>query len=711
MSGMFPNLFSPITIRGKTFKNRILLAPKGIPLSDGNKNHMAQDALDFYERISRGGAARIVTAECDVQYGSAVYGAYNMFLDPLPETLRTSVKTYADNCHKYGALAFMHFGHMGAYCRDEEYNARMRAEGRIPDWHPSVSPDPLRDDGTPYEKAKPLGPSQMVIDEPWDGITASLAYDLNDRKTVNEMTPEDMERIADAFARCAANARSCGLDGISLHSGHGFIFSQWVSKRFNHRTDEFGGTMENRARFPILCLQRIRDAVGEGLIVEMRFSADESIAPISDREYLQGLVTVDDTVEFFRELDKHPGLLDIAHITGGLHFVPYYNTRTIPNSYFPMGVNLDASARVKAAVKSIKVGCVGGMADPELCEEAIASGKTDFVIMARQLCVADPEFPNKAERGAVNEINNCLRCTICCRNGHCAVNPLDVKKSEYDRGIQKAKDRKKVVIIGGGIAGMKAAEYACLAGHAVILFEKEAALGGILRYTDKERFKSDIRRYYHAVASRILEMGVDIRLQTKATPEMAAKERPDVIILATGAAFRDPQIPVEDGRRILNGAECYTEPGAVGNRVVILGGGLTACEAAIHLADQGRNVTLVTHGDKLMNRVAMVGPANGSTDAQRIMMDRLGIAVFTGSEPVRVDASGVMIHDRTGKDIRLPADSVISAIGLEPDPAVIEPYRALAPQVLSIGDCLKPGNIGDSVRAAYEAIVVLGGKV
>ena len=705
MNTMFPNLFSPMTIRGKTFKNRILLAPKGIPLSDQRKDHMAQDALDFYERLARGGAARVVTSECDVQYGSAVYGTYDMFLDPLPEELKATVMQYVDNCHKYGALAFMHFGHMGAYCRDEEYNARMRAEGRIPDWKPPAPEVPLRPDGTPFVPVRPLGPSGMVIREPRDGVTASLAFDLNDGKEVHEMSREDMEEIAQAFGVCARNARVCGLDGISLHSGHGFIFSQWVSRRFNHRTDEFGGSMENRARFPIMCLERVREAGGEDLIVELRFSAEEDIRPLSDRPYLEDLVTVEESVAFFRELDKHPGLLDIAHITGGLHFVPYYNTRTIPNSYFPMGVNLAAAARIKAAVKHIKVGCVGGMSDPALCEEAIASGKTDFVIMARQLCVADPAFPNKAERGAVNEIDNCLRCTICCRNGHCAVNPLDVKKAEYDVGIPQAKDRKKVVVVGGGIGGMKAAEYASRAGHRVVLFEKEKTLGGVLRYTENDRFKPDIRRYYHAVAGRIEALGVDIRLGTEATAEGVAAERPDVIIPAVGAAFRPLDIPDDGSVQVLDGLSCYLEPDRVGKRVVVLGGGLTACEAAIHLADRGKRVSVVCRGDRPMSRVNMVGPANGSTDAQLILLDKLGVDMITRSEPVGIAGGAVTIRDRAGREICLPADTVVVGIGLRARSEEAERFRGLAARVIPIGDCVQPGDIGDAVLSAYNAVL------
>ena len=704
---MFPNLFSPLTIREKTFKNRILLAPKGYPTP--SKDEVPLGALEFYRRIAAGGVARVVTSECDVQYGSAVFSTYNMFLNPLPETLESSMRRYGEICHEYDALAFVHFGHMGAYCRDEEYNERMRALGRIPSWHPPQRfAIPQKPDGTSYEPVRPMGPCEMDIDEPHDGVTASLAYDLNDGKHVFEMTRQDMEDVADAFARCARNAKQCGLDGMSIHSGHGFIFSQWISPRFNRRMDEFGGSMENRARFPILCLKRIREAVGEDFIVEMRFSAEEHIDMISNRAYLKDLVTKEETVAFFRELDKHPGLLDIAHITGGLHFVPYYNTRSIPNNFFPMAPNLEAAAAVKAAVKNIKVGCVGAMADPVLCEEAIAQGKTDFVIMARQLCVADPEFPNKAMRGELSSINNCLRCTICCRNGRCAVNPMDVKTDTYDKGIPKASHPGKIAVVGGGIAGMKAAEYAALAGHRVTLFEKTEQLGGVLRYADKDSFKTDIRRYCHAVRERIRTMDICIQTGETVTPESLQAFAPDAVILAMGAKFRHLEIPGGDSSSIIDCVSCYLQPEKVGKRVVIIGGGLTACETAIHFASLGRDVSLVCRSERLMQRVNMVGPANGSTDTQLIWLDSLGVKAYTGCVPVTIDDDGVTIRSHQGETALLPADTVINAIVLNGCAAMVNSFVDVCEKVIAIGDCITPANIGEAVTAAYEAVIALG---
>ena len=393
----YPHLFSPITVRGKTFKNRILLAPMG-NFDDEAPYRMGDASIAEYARIADGGAARIVTGENDVEYGSAVSSHHWFFIDTAPsEELRESVQRYADACHERGALAFVHFGHMGMFARDYDHLPEQQLKMQEAFGAPPV---PKHADGTPYTYKKPMGPVEMTMSEPWDGVTSNkLNMDSSDGKHVYAMTRQDMEELADALAHCVSVAKACGVDGITLHSGHGFLFGPWISKRFNTRTDEFGGSMENRARFPILCLERMRQAAGEDFILEMRFSAEEDLGPITHKEYIPGVVTLEDSVAFFKELDKHPGLLDIAHISGGLHTQPIYNTRVTASALFPPGLNVESAAAIKAAVKNIKVGVVGSLGDPALCEEVIRDGKADFVILARQLLIADPDFPKKAEEG------------------------------------------------------------------------------------------------------------------------------------------------------------------------------------------------------------------------------------------------------------------------------------------------------------------------
>lgn len=694
---MYPNLFSPITVRGKTFKNRILLAPLG-NMDPGAPYKMSDQTIAEYERIAQGGAARIVTGENDVQYGSAVSTHYWFFTDDAPgEELRDSMNRFAGTMHKYGALAFVHFGHMGMYSRD--YDNLPEAQIQMRKMMPQP-PEPVHADGTPYTYPKVYGPVEMTMSEPWDGVTSQkLNMDSSDGKHVNEMTEDVMNEVADAFAHCCRVAKECGLDGATLHSGHGFIFGQWISPRFNTRTDKYGGSMENRARFPIMVLERIRQAVGEDFIIEMRFSAEENINPLTDKKYIPGVVELDNSVEFFKELDKHPGLVDIAHISGGLHTEPIYNTRVTANSYFPMGLNVESAAAIKAAVKNMKVGVVGSMSDPDLCEAVIRDGKADFVIMARQLIIADPDFPCKAERGEPEEIDNCLRCVICRDNDHCAVRPYEL----LEKGVEKAEKPLRVAVVGGGIGGMKAAELAARAGHSVTLFEKTERLGGILNYTDHDRFKTDVMRLKNNVAKRLNKLGIEIKLNTGADPELIKAGGYDAVIVACGGKQMELPVPIEAGTNLITAVDAYLEPEKVQGTIAIIGGGLSGCEAAIHFADAGRKVVLISRSKELMRKVKPRRPADGSSDTHLIWLDKLKPEIYKGYACREIRKGGVVIEGEDGEKF-IPADTFINASGMCADPDTAASFEGCAPVVRVIGDCVKAGLAGDAILSAYEAV-------
>lgn len=698
MMSDYPNLFSPFSIRGKTFKNRILVAPMGIE-ERGENGILSPRGIRYYEDIAEGGCARVCTGENDVCPGTAVRGCYNFYVDEPGEKFRESFRAYADACHKHGALAFTSFNHTGAYMRVMPKGMVLGPNGPQESGSPGGGPPmmfemPKHADGTPYEMPdRIMGVSDLVIEEPDDGITRrDFRGGNNNGNIVHGMTREELEALADQFAHCARICKEVGLDGMIIHGGHGFLFGQFVSKRFNHRTDEFGGSMENRARFPILVLKRIREAVGEDFLVELRFSGEENLSPISDMENLPGLITIEETVAFFQELDKYPGLLDIAHISGGLHVVPAQNTRVTANSYYPMAYNVPAAAAVKAAVKNIAVAVVGSLSDPAVCEEIIASGKADFVVMARQLLIADPAFPKKAENGQDAEINNCLRCTSCRASGFCAVNPVDTMLGDHDSlTIHPAETPKRVAVVGGGIAGLKAAEVAAKRGHRVVLIEREKELGGILRYTDGDPHKTDIARYLTHMIERVKALGVMVETETTATPESVKAHHVDACIVAIGGTERE--IP---GTR--SALYYYLNPGAVGEHVAVIGGGLTGVESAIHWAEQGRQVTLLSRSAQVLPRV----PGDGQcVNTHLIYLHELGIRVVTNCAVTAVQNGAVETTQGT-----FLADTVVNAAGLVKN-GLAAAYADAAPDVRIVGDCANPGLIGNATLAAYRAAVTL----
>ena len=764
---MYPNLFSPVTIRGKTFRNRILVAPLGAEIPDeGSDGKMSDQAITFYRRVARGGCARVMSGENDVIFGGAVHGMYPFCEAEPTEAFRDSFRRYAEACHEEGALAFTSFGHMGVFGRTFpggvfEMDALMgggpppagmpggpapegmppapggpgpagmppmpgglgpagmppmpggpgmppKADNPLPGTMPPMAPPyiPKGKDGKPYKfPEKAYGPSDMIVEEPYDGYSqpGMLGFNGHDGTRVYGVTLEQMNEFADAFAHCARVAKECGLDGINIHSGHGFMFAPWISERFNKRTDEFGGSFENRCRFPIMVLQRIREAVGDDFIIELRWSGEENAKPIYDKEAFEHMLTIEDTVRFFRELDRHPGLVDIAHISAGLHHNALYNSRTISNFYFPEGLNVEDAAKVKAAVKNIKVGVVGGMTDPALCEKAIADGKVDFVIMARQLLIADPAFAGKAEAGHPEDINNCLRCASCRAHGHCTVNPVNLMTAsdgECDPGPQVS--GRTLVVVGGGIGGMKAAEYAALRGFRVVLFEKEKELGGILRYTDHDRFKTTLRRYKDNVEKRLYKLGVDVRLGQAASPEDVAAEKPDAVIVATGGTPVPAAFPCGEGANVIDVTAAYLAPERVGQKVVVVGAGQSGCEAAIHWGDMGKEVTLLSRSPKILKGFAGSSPF-ASVETYLVMLDNSRVELHKGCACVSATKEGVRAVSSEGECF-FPADTVILASGIRPVPGAEAPFAGTAPVVTAIGDSVHPALVGDATYAAWQAV-------
>lgn len=363
-----------------------------------------------------------------------------------------------------------------------------------------------------------------------------------------------------------------GFDGVMIHAGHGYLLSEFLSPLFNHRTDNYGGSRENRAKFPVQVVKAVRDRCGKDFIIEVRVSGTEG---------KPGGIEPDDIVEFGKQLE---GIADILHISrGNNNFNENWLTHQYSNFYDPHFNNLDMAAYIKERVNPV-ISVVGGINSPEDAEEAIASGKTDLVALGRQI-FADPEFPNKAKNGHADDINRCLRCGVCNGNGspsvnffpliandrpHCTVNPMFFR-SMPGGGFPKPQASRRVLVVGGGCAGMQAAITAADQGHSVVLIEKNSYLGGTLRFTDHELHKKDLKNFKNLLIRRLDSRGVEVRKNTPWSPALLEEIHPDVIIAAVGSNPITPPIPgVEHAVPVLD----VFEGAEIGNRVVMLGGGL-----------------------------------------------------------------------------------------------------------------------------------------
>jgi 2,4-dienoyl-CoA reductase-like NADH-dependent reductase (Old Yellow Enzyme family) len=399
------------------------------------------------------------------------------------------------------------------------------------------------------------------------------------------MTEEIIERTIRKHAEAALFAKSCGFGMVTLHAAHGFLMHQFMSPTLNHRTDEYGGSFENRMRFPLEIVRAVRAAVGPSFPLELR---------ISGSEVYEGGYGIDYGCRIAEAFD---GLVDLIHVSAGSHEDARVFTVTHPSMFLEDGVNVKYAAEVKKRVKISKVATVGALSDPAMLEEIIASGKADVVEMARGL-ICDPDLPNKAREGREDEIVTCIRCFTCfsnlIRHGHivCALNPEISDESERKFARTPAQ-KKKVLVAGGGIAGMEAALACAGRGHEVILCEKSPRLGGVLRCEEKVPFKKHLRRYLDRQAVKIALAGFDLRLNTEATPALAAELEPDAIIAAVGAEPLIPHIPGIGRENVFKAEELYIDPEKAGKKVVILGGGLVGCELAVYLGDLGKNVTIL----------------------------------------------------------------------------------------------------------------------
>lgn len=658
----YQHLLSPMVVRGQVFKNRILCGPLGynqVNLSAA----MSQDNIDYYGALARGGAARVITGDCMVSDDAGYFGGGGRpKWYAAPMEMMNSAKTYVNTVHRYDSLAFVQLGYNGA-----DYIGGMGGE-------------------TGTGSAVSYGPDPA---------------DFGDTKVI-AMDQDKINEVIGDFVLCVRNLRMAGVDGICIHGGHGNkILDLFRSPRHNHRTDKYGGSVEKRCTFALELLRAVREAAGEDMLIELRFSAEEI-----DENGIQ----LEDTITYLKLIEAE-GLVDIFHCSAGMHVTPYHNSYVTSSGIMPRAPLRKYARAIKEAGLKTPVALVNSVADPDVAEDIIASGDADFLVMARQICLADPYYPRKLREGKPWLVDNCLRCHGCLDMvGPCSVNPYaSYKTYESSYELAEAKTKRKLCVVGGGISGMKAAWTAAERGHKVILFEKEDALGGQLRFADTDTVKLDIRRYKQSMEKRVLDHpNIEVRLGTTVTPETIKAELPCSLIVSIGAKQKIPNIPGVQGDNVLTIMDAYLQPERVGKRVLMMGSGLTACEVGMHLSNLGKEVSIVGrretvcfHEDFHHMPTALFSPVPKFME----WFEEHHTTLYMNTEVVEIVENGVRARDVNTGDISvIEADTVIVCAGSSARRMEALAYNDCGADYFAMtGDCIKAHKIRDAVSTGFWA--------
>lgn len=597
----FNNLFSPIKIRGMELRNRVEFPAMGTKMATEDK-FVTKQLIDYHVARALGGNGLNFTEVCSV-YGPA---APKKFLSIADDKYIPGLKELSDAIHKAGAKAGVQLWLGGL----------------------AVASDP-----------------EAIIMIPSDMKVPGSEY------TIPGMTIEAIKEAVKAFGEAAKRAVQAGYDCVEFHAGHNYVPHTFLSAAFNHRTDEYGGALENRSRFLIECIEAIRNNIPKDMPLFMRIDAHD--------DYLENGLTIEEVIEFCK-MAKEAGV-DVLDVSRG-NFSTAAIKYEVPPVDLPRGFNVENAARIKRETGMITV-AVGRINDPAQAEEIISSGKADMVVIGRGQ-LADPEFCNKAHRGDVESIVRCVGCNQGCYDGFvstempyitCLRNPSLGKEEEY--ALTMTNNPKKVLIAGGGIAGLEAAIILKERGHNPVLCEATDSLGGQFALAGAAPRKEEMMEAAIAMGEQAKRAGVEIRLSTPITPEIISQTKAEEVVIAVGAEPMKLNIPGADLPQVVNSHEVLSGKVDLKGEVVIIGGGLVGLEVAEHIADKAEKITVVEMLDQV---------AKDLGDLRKItVMESLhesGINTITNAKCVKIEENTVFI-ERNDILEEINCDFVVIAIG------------------------------------------------
>lgn len=639
MSKLFPHLFTPGKIGSLTLKNRIMKAPQSSGMSNMDGT-VSERLVRYYRQQAAGGAGMIIVEYAYVDDIGAKSAHCHLGISSNEHI--PGLAWLAENIREQGAVPAIQIEHCG----------RQKFLGTQPICAPSAIPWPKL----------------------WDqyGVQA----------VPHVLTIEEIQDIVHAFGDAALRAKQAGFELVEIHGAHGYLLTNFFSPTTNHRTDLYGGSLENRMRIYVEIVRDVRKKVGPDFPVTIR---------LSGTDYEPDGFPIEDTIELAKVLEKEG--IDAFHISGGDH-------HTMIHQVSPMAIDVCHNVWAAEAIKKVvhvPVIASGSITLPEYAEEIIASGKGDFVGLGRPLW-ADPEWPLKAMEDRPEDIRPCIRCNEGCLERTffnfkaitCAVNPTISREGELD--LKPTAKPRKIAVVGGGPAGMEAARVCKLRGHEVTLFE-EKELGGLLHEASVPEFKSDIRPLCKYLITQIEKLGIPVEHKKASAADLAGY---DAVICATGSRPILPGVPGIDKPGVMDALEVLNGTRKPEGRIAVIGGGLVGTETALHLAEQGMHTTLVEMLPKIMNGVAATDQLAYSERIAKADME-----VCTGTRLVSIGDGEITVSDRTGTHT-IPADSVIIAIGLKAQDSLYEELCAAGKEAYLVGDAVHPGKIFDAFHTAYR---------
>ena len=643
----YPHVFQPLTIRGVTLKNRLEYAPT-VVLKCSPEGEVTQEMLDYVAWQAKTGVGYLTIGNTPVVHtdSSAWVCELNVTQDRCIHGLEMMARTAREN----GAEMSVELAHAG------------RGSNSTPG-NPALAPSDVPLNGGPLGYIKP-------------------------------MNEEDMAYIRQQFVDCAIRCQKAGLKIIMIHCAHNNLLAQFLSPASNHRTDAYGGSLENRMRFPLSVLKAVREAV-PNMVIECRCSAQEDTP--------DGL-QLEESLTFMERAQEY---VDIIHVSRGNIFFNYGSTYTIPTYFKGRRLNVAFAAEAKKRLH-VPVAVVGNITSLQEAEDIIGSGKADIVVMAKSY-MADENLIHKSIRGHAEDVRPCTRCDWCGNANNfgtsmrCAINPMLGKDMDLSKLVAPGEE-KHVMVIGGGPGGMMAAQTLRAMGHRVSLYEKSHQLGGLLNDATVAPFKEYMRLYLQWDIRQTMKCGAEIHLDTEVTPELVEQVNPDAVIVASGSTYVHPNIPGIDLQKVKAVSDVENHRVPVGEKVVVCGGGIVGLECAVMLGMEGKQVTVI-------DQIPVEKFADGMPVFNHIelnhQLEKYGVTLVGSQRITAFTENGVETTDASGAKRSFEGDTYVLALGVKPDNRLAQQLLSTyAEGVYVVGDCVSTGRLlADANQEAFHAAI------